>query len=377
MLARERSTHSGRLERWLGKEVVEQLSLSMKDWYGPPVAVAGVPGRVFAARGGDFRGRITTGYEATALGALESFGRRMKGAFRRAARKQMSQVNTGFSGLSDLIGEATVGGKRRQFIYNKTGPTGVINAASSLWQIGPTPAIGVVPAAAPGGLAPVSTTVGGFQFANPTGTDTQHFTVGYPLATLTNTMLLYDRIFHVAKTMASTATEAVTGVPTRYQGTTAGAEGSAEGNFLFVETGLTALAATAHNWTTCLYTDQAGNTAQTLPSMTGNSANIIHRLDHPLNSWFAPLATGDTGIVALTQMQSSASIATGTINFAIGHPIAWFPIPIVNVMMVVDGVNTAFNLTRVFDNACLAFLEVNKPAATATNYTGTFETVSG
>jgi hypothetical protein len=30
-----------------------------------------------------------------------------------------------------------------------------------------------------------------------------------------------------------------------------------------------------------------------------------------------------------------------------------------------DGINTAFNLTTVFDNACLAFLKMPKPAASA------------
>ena len=54
----------------------------------------------------------------------------------------------------------------------------------------------------------------------------------------------------------------------------------------------TALAATAHNWTVCTYTDQDGNTGATLPSVTGNSGNIINRLDQPAGTWFCPLASG-------------------------------------------------------------------------------------
>ena len=158
---------------------------------------------------------------------------------------------------------------------------------------------------------------------------------------------------------------------------TPGAQDSAEGNFLFLPTGLTALAATAHNWTVCLYTDDGGNTGQTLPSLTGNSGCIVHRLDHPLSQWFAPLATGDRGIKALTQMQCSALVATGLLDFVIGHPIAWIPIPIVNLICVADGINTAFSLTRIFDDACLSFLEVTKPAANATTYTGGITIVSG
>ncbi|MEY2875513.1 MAG: hypothetical protein RLZZ373_2884, partial [Pseudomonadota bacterium] len=245
------------------------------------------------------------------------------------------------------------------------------------WRLGNQPAAGAAPAAAPGGTAPVDSTTGGFLFTNPSSPDTQHFTVGYPVASVAgNTLLLYDRLFHVLKTMNSTATEAVTGVPTRYQNQTGGTADYIGGNFLFVEVGGTALAATAHNWTVCLYTDQGG-ASSTLPSLTGNSAGIVDRLDHPVMQWFAPLETGDVGVKALTQMQCSAAVATGVINFVIGHPIAWMPCPIVNIVCVVDGINTAFSLQRIFDDACLAFLEINKPSTTATTYNGQFEAVAG
>jgi hypothetical protein len=189
--------------------------------------------------------------------------------------------------------------------------------------------------------------------------------------------LLYDRIFQVNKTMASSATEAVSGVPTRYQSVTPGAADSAEGNFLFVEVGGTALAATAHNWTVCLYTDQAGNTGATMPSLTGASAAVVRRLDHPAYQWFAPLAEGDTGIQQLDQMQCSASVATGVINFVIGHPICFIPVPIINICCQADFINTAFNPARIFDNAALALLEVTKASASATSYNLAVTSVAG
>jgi len=61
----------------------------------------------------------------------------------------------------------------------------------------------------------------------------------------------------------------------------------------------------------------------------------------------------------------------------LGHPIAFMPIPIANMVCIIDGIMTAFNLVRIFDNACLAFLEVTKPSTTATTYTGQFQTVAG
>ena len=60
-------THSDRLERWLGPEAVAHVSAAMRDWYGPPIALHGVPGNVMAARGGDFVGKIARGSEASAL----------------------------------------------------------------------------------------------------------------------------------------------------------------------------------------------------------------------------------------------------------------------------------------------------------------------
>jgi hypothetical protein len=253
----------------------------------------------------------------------------------------------------------------------------VANVTSTLWRLGNQPAAGTTPSAAPGGNAPDDATTGAFPFTNPTSGDTQHIVSANVLGTVAgNSLLLYDRIFHVAKTMNSSATEAVSGVPTRYQNTTLTAADSIAGNFLFVEVGGTALAATAHNWTTCTYTDQA-DAASTLPSLTGNSGAIVDRLDHPTNQWFAPLETGDSGIKALTQMQCSALVATGAVNFVIGHPIAWMPCPIANIIIPNDYINTAFNLARIFDDACLAFLEVIKPATTATTYTGSFTTVAG
>lgn len=373
------STHSSHLEKWLGAETVQRMSANMKGWYGPPIALHGVPGNVRVSGDGDFIGKLRTSYAPTALDRLIRFWERVKRGFRNAALKQQYKLHTGFASLGDLISEAT-NGKRYDFQFSKVGPTGVANSSHTLWRVGNQPSAGLTPAAAPGGLACVDSTAGGFPYTNPSGSDTLHFVSGFPMGTVAgNTLLLYDRIFHVAKTINSSATEAVTGVPTRYQSQTGTNADYIGGNFLFMETGVTALANTAHNHTVCTYTDQGG-AASTLPSLAGNPggvATIADRLDMPTNSWFAPLEAGDVGVKALTQMQTSALVATGTLYFVIGHPIAWMPCPIANLICVVDGINTAFNLIRIFDDACLAFLEVIKPSTTATTYNGTFTAVAG
>lgn len=373
-----KSTHSDHLERYLGAAKVEELSGLMKGWYGPPIALHGVPGQVYMTGDGDFIGECRAGWEMSMLDHATDLQRRVKRALRVCSERERHRLNAGFTSLSDLISEATVGGKKQDLFFQKVGPTGVSTVSSSLWRVGNLPNAGGAGSAAPGGRACTSATSGAFgALATPAGGDTLHIVSSFSVASTAGmSLLLYDRLFDVAKTMASTATEAVTGVPTRYQNTTSGNPDSVDGNFLFVEVGGTPLAATAHNWTVCTYTDNTG-AASTLPSLTGNSGAIVDRFDHPVNQWFAPLATGDTGIKALTQMQCSASVATGAINFVIGHPIAWMAHPLASQIMAMDYINTAFNLTRVFDNACLAFIEPLKPATTATTFNGQLTLVSG
>lgn len=367
--------HSGQLARWLGEDAVERVSLAMRDFYWP-IALSGVPGNVWAQPGGDFTGQLRAGFEASAMDRAMHWVARFKRGYIRASRKR-GQLNAGFTSLSDLINEVTVNSKRQEPYFYKVGTTGVLAATNSLFRCAGHPGAGAAGSAAPGGVAPTSATTGGLIFTNPSGGDTTHITSGFPLGSvISNSLLMYDRIFAVAKTMNSSATEAVTGVPTRYQSATATDAEFAGGNFVFPETG-TVLANTAHNWTVCQYTDQGGTTGVSLPSVTGNAANIANRLDIPVGAFFCPLATGDTGIKALTQMQCSATVATGTIDWVIGHPLMWMPLPIAGVICVADNLNTAFNFTRIIDSACLAFLEVCKPATTATSYTGTIVLAQG
>lgn len=365
------STHSHRLDRWIGPEAAEKISDGMKDWYGPPIAVAGVPGNVWAMKGGDFRGRIGAGQFASALDFGVSRAKRIASGF---SKRQSTTMNAGFSSLSDMIAEAT-SGKRREIVMQKAGSTGVVAVTSSLWRQGNQPSGGATPAAAAAGTAFTGASAGAQYGLHNVSADTRHLAAAWAMASVAGqTLLLYDLLYGVAKTMNSVANEAVTGVPTRYQSSTATDADYAGGNFLFIQVGGTQLAATAHNWgvaggaNECLYRNQAGTDNQVMPVLTGNSAAIVDRLDHPVGQWFAPLAAGDTGIMDLAQMRCSASVATGVIWFMIGHPLAFVPVPLANIACQYDGINTAFNLVRVFDDAALAWLELCKPATTATNY---------
>jgi len=361
------STNSNRLERWLGAERVEHISRSMLGWYGPPIHLLDVPGSVRVCGDGDFIGPFERGMFFSAMDSLEAC---LKRAARGSGKVQYGVLNAGFTSISDALSQASQGFVQYPAgAFNKVGPTGVVAVTSSLHKLGPQPIAGVAAAAAPGGTAYVDSDTGGMVFANPAAGTLRLTGADVTCSVINNSLLLYDRIFGVAKTMNSTATEAVTGVPTRYQSTTTTAEDYIGGNFGFVEVGLTALAATAHNWTVCTYLDQA-NAASTLPSLTGNSGAITHRLDHPVQQWFAPLASGGSGIKAWTQMQCSALVATGLINFVIGHPIGFMSFPVINSMMPFDWLTNRDQAPRIFADAYLAFLEICKPLTTTTTYTG-------
>lgn len=379
-IVRTRSTNPALLERFLGVENVERVSQAMCNdaakWYGPPIALKGVPGAVFATKDGDFIGECRAGWEMSARDKAEALLHRMRVASRAMTRENARTLHLGFSSLSALISEVTVNATRQELALFKSGPTGVANATSTLWRVGSQPQAGGAAGAVASGTVCNSSTTGAWNaFQNAASGKSNHFIGANILASLPNTLLIYDRLFMVTKTASSLSTEAVTGVPTRYTSTTATDPDYIGGNFGFIEA-FAQVSSVAHNWTTCLYSDQGGNSS-TLPSVTGVNAAIIDRLDQPLQTWFTPLEAGDVGIKAWTQLQCSVNTVASAVHFCIGHPIAWIPCPIANQLNVIDGINTAFNLVRIFDNACLALLEVNKPATTATSYTGTITIAGG
>lgn len=391
-------THSDKLERWLGKEKVDAISKSMQGFYWP-VPVHGVPGNVYAMPGGDFTGEIkTSGDKHTrAADVMKKIRAKAEAKIKhakafgtmidliRAGDKRMYSVGA-FASI-DAVVAAVTGGKGQAFNFAKTGvASNAIGNSNDLWTRAGQPLAGAAGAAAPGGTVPTSASTGALGFKNIGTANTGHY-LNWALgaSVINNSLMLYDRLFSVAAGAAlTTATStAVTGVPTRYQNTSSAASDYIGGNFCFPSNPTTVLAATAHNWVLgtgaagMMYKDQ-GDVASNLPLVAGVSACVVGGIDLAAgqNSWFASLASGDVGIKALTNMQSSAAVATGTIDWVIGHPIAINACPIANIACLDDGLYTSLNLTSIFDNACLAFLELPKPATTATTYSGLIRTVS-
>lgn len=358
------STHAQRLERWLGSEQVNSISEQMRLWTGPPVKMANLPGHVYAVRGGEFVGKINGGYFA---GLTDYYLGKSRRVARNLIRRQRAVANTGFASLSDLISEATTGGKLQQIPFSKIGAGSAIHNRT-LWTESGFPGAGAAPASRPGGAVPDNTTAGGLQQIDPSGTDTLHVTTIQSFATTApNCLLLYDRLF-AASAVAHTnnASQTITGTPTRYNATT-----TAPGNFFFLECTNT-LGSTAH---TILinYTDNAGNAAENSGTTTIVVSSTAGRVPHA--QFFVPINVADTGFLNVTACTFSA-VSSGTSNAVIGHAISFIPQPVAQVGVVLDGINSAFNLTEVKTDACLALLEL-KGVASASTYTGSVILVSG
>jgi hypothetical protein len=366
-----RPAHAGQVERWLGAEKIKHLQDCMKGWYGRPICLLDVPGSLWITADGDFVGHINGGLFGSAMDFFED---RLRRLWIEAGRPQYGTANMAFSSISDALARASGGFSQRR-PFNKVGPTGVSGGSSSLWRVGPQPGAGAAPANAPGGTAFNNTSTGALSFANPAVGSNRLVGADVSASVTGNSLLLFDLLHGTNKAMNSTATEAVTGVPTRYQSTVATNEDYIGDNFAFVQVGGTALSATAHNWTVCTYQDQ-DNAASTLPSLTGVSSAIVDRLDQPLQQWFAPLASGDVGIRNFTQLQCSAAVATGVIWFMIGHPIGFMSFPVLNSVLPFDWLTNRDQAPRVFNGACPAFLEPLKPSTNATTYTGRIVTTS-
>ena len=378
LMHRGAATHSQRLERWLGAAEVESMSRAMRDFYYP-VPVAGVPGRVYAMPGGDFAGEIRAGQEMSAMDrAVDKIKRVRRSIIARGARVRHGEVNA-FASLDALVAAVT-GGKSQRLLFRKTGvASNAIGNSNDLWTRAGQPSAGAAGAAAPGGTATTSSTTGNWGYKNPANSNTGHFLAGEVTASvINNTLLVIDQLLRVAKTMNSTGTETVSGTFSRYQNQTPGTTDYIGGNFCFPSNPTTVLAATGHNWTVCQYTDDAGTTGQSFPSVAGVSACVVGGIDLAAGSgsWFMSLAAGDVGVKALTQMQCSALVATGTIDFVVAHPIAFMPCPVANLVCIADALYTAMQLQQVYDNACLSGIEIAKPATTATNYAGALSLVA-
>ena len=372
MIKRARNVHSDKLDRWLGPGQAELYSDMFRDWYGPPVPLMGVPGAAYIAKGGDFLGRI----EGGSFGNLRDWVMdRVKHALKSAELRQRYKLNAGFASLSDLISEATSGGKAQDIPFQKSPTTATtVGNAMSCWAFGSLPAAGSAGGTSGTGRVCTNATSGALKFTNPAvGGDTTHITTIWATSSAVSSLMLVDRIWDMTYNHATALSTAIDAAnrPTRYQGSTL-----APGNFISGEI-TTALSATAHN-ITVTYVDDAGNAAEAAAAYAAPVSAVAGRSPTVAGQWFVPLNSGDAGASYLTNIaQSTITSVTGVTNWWIAHPLAMIPFPTANVPIILDGINSAFNLSRIYDNACLALYTPAIATAATINYSGQIKAVAG
>lgn len=360
------STHAQRLERWLGADLAEGIARQTRGWHGPPIPLAGVPGLVYATGGGDFVGPIRGGY----LASLADYARdRTRMALRRWSQRQGSRLYTGFASLSDLISEATVGGKAQDIYYQKTATVAKPAAGycQDLWNMAAVPSAGSNGGALAGGTICNAATAGRLPIIDPGGGDTNHLTTWTGVADRVGALLLSDRLFAFSGSHNS-ANAACTGVPTRYQDTTAA------GSYISARV-TTILTSTAHN-ITITYMDQDGNTAEAGSAQAARASAAVGTIPLTIPQWFYYLNAGDTGVRKITNWATSAG-NTGVSDVFIAHALAILPQLAINTPFILDGINSAFNLVKILSGSCCMLTEYWMPATNAPTFSGLIKIVGG
>lgn len=142
---------------------------------------------------------------------------------------------------------------------------------------------------------------------------------------------------------------------------------------------VTTTGATAHNLSMS-YTDQDGNTGNSLPVTVACTASAITpHITHSgtaANNYgpFLPLASGDYGIRNVASVQLSAASGAGTAALVLYKPIMTIPLVTASVASERDFVNQIPSLPEIKDGACLTWLYfTGAAAAPSTNIYGSLE----
>jgi hypothetical protein len=131
------------------------------------------------------------------------------------------------------------------------------------------------------------------------------------------------------------------------------------------------------------YTDQAGNTGNTLPVTVAMTASaIVGHISHSgtaANNYgpFLPLASGDSGVRNVASVTMSAA-NTGTFALCLAKPLAQITLGVASLYHEKDLINQIPSLPVIKDGACIVPIFVAGAAvAAATTFVGHVETVWG
>lgn len=269
----------------------------------------------------------------------------------------------GFSSYDDLIDEITTNGKVQNFNFMKPGGTapaaGIWYSLARLGGMPPAISDGAAGSGTPGAGGTALTNASGTLNGPDVSTDRKAIVTFGAVATVAQTLRLYDRLVHVSGvTMNSTGTKNIgSAALPRYTGT------DSVGNEVWIEF-TTAGTTTANVCNLLTYTDQNGNTGQVGGSLTAPATAMV------LNSMYGPfpLAAGDTGVQSVETFNVGTACTAGVGQLIIMRPLVEIYLP-ANQWVEQDFVLQLSALPRVFDGASLQLM-TQVTATTATNFWG-------
>jgi hypothetical protein len=280
----------------------------------------------------------------------------------------------GYTTYDDIISELSAGKRYAETWAKSATTTTVANNWYDLWPVGGNPQAGAYTGAARTAVQFTDATAGGMLHGGNVSPDTKSFLTSLGVAnTSVPTIVVYDRVLTYEACTISTVNQVMTNglAAQRYIGV-------GEPGLKIMVTCQTALGATANAYTQLQYTDNSGNTLQSMPVAFG--VNVITsalapttilgaRVVSPAVSGgtvpFGPymtLATGDTGVRLIDNYTHSAN-NTGTLAYVLGQPLVYIPVVAAGQTSLFDNVQQLASLPRVFDGACLAFM-LYSPTAT-------------
>jgi len=282
----------------------------------------------------------------------------------------------------DALMNSIASGKKWSMNWSKSNTTApVAGQIMDLWPVGGNPASGTYPGTAYTARQLDDTTTGAIYHGGNQSPDIKNLIMIHGLVTAgVFTAYLYDRcLTYEGCSFNANVNQAMTNTLTlqRYQA-------AGEGGCKIMVTGQTVLGATAANITQLRYTDQDGNTLQSMPTSptiativsaaapTGTlGARVIAPAvgANPIGPYL-PLAAGDGGARLINDFTTSAA-NTGTICFALVRPLAVLTIPFADTTSMIDLVQQVAGYERIRDGACLSIFGYNQSATAFTIMGGT------
>jgi len=269
-------------------------------------------------------------------------------------------------GSYDDIIAAIVAGKHQELHFAKTLPASpAAGACVSLWEGGSMPAAGGSGSSLTArNCGP--TTTGAISFANASGDDENYLinVLAWASASGIGSLVVYDRIADISGiSMSATGIQNISmGSLPRY---TDGA-----GVMLFMEVSTTIVGGPVF---TVAYTDQDGNsaTSQTVTCSAVNAGRFAYNAGP-----YIPLASGDTGVRAVTSITNSVGGSTGVGRLVFAKPLLVLPLLTAGTVVERDLVTQTPKLPMLPDDHCLSAFVVGAGSTTGTVY-GSLSAVGG